>query len=69
MLLYFFVFIDPDAFSARISAQQAYAQKLQDKYDKQAEDYQAKLKEVCFCLIIFVSFLKHVGTKVKQLLW
>jgi len=36
---------DPDIFAARISAQQAAAQKLQEKYDQQAKEYQAKLKE------------------------
>uniref|UniRef100_A0AAR5QHH7 Selenoprotein S n=1 Tax=Dendroctonus ponderosae TaxID=77166 RepID=A0AAR5QHH7_DENPD len=36
---------NPDLFAARLSAQQAAAQKLQEKYDKDAREYREKLIE------------------------
>jgi len=36
---------DPDLFASRISSQQAYVQKLQEKYEQEVKDHQAKLKE------------------------
>ncbi|CAG9772369.1 unnamed protein product [Ceutorhynchus assimilis] len=36
---------NPDLFSARVSAQQNRAQKLQEQYDQEAREHQAKLKE------------------------
>ncbi|XP_066254186.1 selenoprotein S-like [Euwallacea similis] len=36
---------DPDLFSSQVSAQQEAAQRLQEKYDLQAKEYQEKLKK------------------------
>lgn len=42
--------LDPDIAAARIAAQQTIAQRLQDKYNKDATEYQQKMEEVCVLL-------------------
>ncbi|XP_044269208.1 selenoprotein S-like [Tribolium madens] len=36
---------NPDVFAAHVNAQQQWAQKLQEKYNKESEEYQRKMKE------------------------
>lgn len=43
-------FLDPDLFIARQVAQQDYAMKLQEKYKKDAEEHDRKMKEVTYTL-------------------
>lgn len=49
---------DPDLLGKRLQAQQAYANKLQERYNSEAEEYKKKMEEVrpifqnvlaCFC--------------------
>ena len=38
--------LDPDVFAAHVNAQQQWAEKMQAKYDREAEEHQRKMKEV-----------------------
>lgn len=53
LILFFYqIIIDPDLLAARLSAQEARTQQLQQKYNESLEEYKKKLEEVRFVIIM-----------------